>query len=205
MQTLNYMDFFAAAVTLFLIMDPLGNMPVFISILKHLPPKRRRIILIRELCLALIIMLVFLFGGDTVLHFMGLKQESVSIAGGIILFLIAIKMIFPSPGGLTGLAVGEEPFLVPMAIPLMAGPSILASLILMSNQVPNQLGLLTLALVGAWAVNAAILLCSEVLMKVLGERGLTAMERLMGMILVMISVQMLLDGIAHYLDKPIAG
>ncbi len=199
MQTLNYMDFFAAAVTLFLIMDPLGNMPVFISILKHLPPKRRRIILIRELCLALIIMLVFLFGGDTVLHFMGLKQESVSIAGGIILFLIAIKMIFPSPGGLTGLAVGEEPFLVPMAIPLMAGPSILASLILMSNQVPNQLGLLTLALVGAWAVNAAILLCSEVLMKVLGERGLTAMERLMGMILVMISVQMLLDGIAHYL------
>ncbi|WP_417357625.1 YhgN family NAAT transporter [Gallaecimonas pentaromativorans] len=199
------MDFFAAAVTLFLIMDPLGNMPVFISILKHLPPKRRRIILIRELCLALIIMLVFLFGGDTVLHFMGLKQESVSIAGGIILFLIAIKMIFPSPGGLTGLAVGEEPFLVPMAIPLMAGPSILASLILMSNQVPNQLGLLTLALVGAWAVNAAILLCSEVLMKVLGERGLTAMERLMGMILVMISVQMLLDGIAHYLDKPIAG
>ncbi|WP_417361588.1 YhgN family NAAT transporter [Gallaecimonas pentaromativorans] len=193
------MDFFAAAVTLFLIMDPLGNMPVFISILKHLPPKRRRIILIRELCLALIIMLVFLFGGDTVLHFMGLKQESVSIAGGIILFLIAIKMIFPSPGGLTGLAVGEEPFLVPMAIPLMAGPSILASLILMSNQVPNQLGLLTLALVGAWAVNAAILLCSEVLMKVLGERGLTAMERLMGMILVMISVQMLLDGIAHYL------
>ncbi len=205
MQTLNYMDFFAAAVTLFLIMDPLGNMPVFISILKHLPPKRRRLILIRELCLALIIMLVFLFGGDTVLHFMGLKQESVSIAGGIILFLIAIKMIFPSPGGLTGLAVGEEPFLVPMAIPLMAGPSILASLILMSNQVPNQLGLLTLALVGAWAVNAAILLCSEVLMKVLGERGLTAMERLMGMILVMISVQMLLDGIAHYLDKPIAG
>ncbi|MED5525318.1 MAG: YhgN family NAAT transporter [Pseudomonadota bacterium] len=199
------MDFFAAAVTLFLIMDPLGNMPVFISILKHLPPKRRRLILIRELCLALIIMLVFLFGGDTVLHFMGLKQESVSIAGGIILFLIAIKMIFPSPGGLTGLAVGEEPFLVPMAIPLMAGPSILASLILMSNQVPNQLGLLTLALVGAWAVNAAILLCSEVLMKVLGERGLTAMERLMGMILVMISVQMLLDGIAHYLDKPIAG
>ncbi|ROQ24281.1 YhgN family NAAT transporter [Gallaecimonas pentaromativorans] len=199
------MDFFAAAVTLFLIMDPLGNMPVFISILKHLPPKRRRIILIRELCLALIIMLVFLFGGDTVLHFMGLKQESVSIAGGIILFLIAIKMIFPSPGGLTGLAVGEEPFLVPMAIPLMAGPSILASLILMSNQVPNQLGLLTLALVGAWAVNAAILLCSEVLMKVLGERGLTAMERLMGMILVMISVQMLLDGIAHYLDNPIAG
>ncbi|WP_115720327.1 YhgN family NAAT transporter [Gallaecimonas mangrovi] len=192
------MDFFSAAVTLFLIMDPLGNMPVFISILKHLPAKRRRAILVRELCLALLIMLMFLFGGDTILHFMGLKQESVSIAGGIILFLIAIKMIFPSPGGLTGLAVGEEPFLVPMAIPLMAGPSILASLILMSNQVPNHLGLLTLALVGAWVVNAAILLCSEVLMKLLGERGLAAMERLMGMILVMISVQMFLNGIGHY-------
>ncbi|EKE73030.1 YhgN family NAAT transporter [Gallaecimonas xiamenensis] len=193
------MDFFAAAVTLFLIMDPLGNMPVFISILKHLPPKRRRLILVRELCLALGVMLIFLFGGETVLHFLGLKQESVSIAGGIILFLIAIKMIFPSPGGVTGLAVGEEPFLVPMAIPLMAGPSILASLILMSNQAPNQLGLLTLALVGAWAVNAVILLFSEVLMKIMGERGLTAMERLMGMILVMIAVQMFLDGIARYL------
>ena len=192
------MDYFAAAVTLFLIMDPLGNMPVFISILKHLPPKRRRIILVRELLLALGIMLIFLFGGDAVLHFLGLKQESVSIAGAIILFLIAIKMIFPSPGGVTGLAVGEEPFLVPMAIPLMAGPSILASLILMSNQAPQQMGMLTLALVGAWAVNAVILLFSELLMKIMGERGLVAMERLMGMILVMISVQMFLDGIAHY-------
>ncbi|WKE65466.1 YhgN family NAAT transporter [Gallaecimonas kandeliae] len=195
------MDFFAAAVTLFLIMDPLGNMPVFISILRHLPAKRRRRILIRELCLALVIMLLFLFGGDSILHFLGLKQESVSIAGGIILFLIAIKMIFPSPGGVTGLAVGEEPFLVPMAIPLMAGPSILASLILMSNQAPNQMGLLTLALVGAWAVNAMILLFSEVLMKLMGERGLTAMERLMGMVLVMIAVQMFLDGIARYFVK----
>ncbi|WP_341502363.1 YhgN family NAAT transporter [Gallaecimonas sp. GXIMD4217] len=195
------MDFFAAAVTLFLIMDPLGNMPVFISILKHLPAKRRRIILIRELFLALAIMLLFLFGGETVLNFLGLRQESVSIAGGIILFLIAIKMIFPTPGGVTGLAVGEEPFLVPMAIPLMAGPSILAALILLSNQVPDQLGMLTVALVGAWAVNAVILMFSEVLMKVMGERGLTAMERLMGMILVMIAVQMFLDGIGRYLEQ----
>ncbi len=195
------MDFFAAAVTLFLIMDPLGNMPVFISILKHLPAKRRRIILIRELLLALGIMLLFLFGGEVVLNFLGLRQESVSIAGGIILFLIAIKMIFPRPGGVTGLAVGEEPFLVPMAIPLMAGPSILAALILLSNQAPDQIGMLTIALVGAWAVNAVILMFSEVLMKVMGERGLVAMERLMGMILVMIAVQMFLDGIAHYFGQ----
>ena len=193
------MDTFSAAVMLFLIMDPLGNLPVFLSILRHIDPKRRRKVMIRELLFSLAIMMLFLFVGQQILGFLNLRQEAVSIAGGIILFLIAIKMIFPSEGGVTGLAAGEEPFLVPMAIPMIAGPSILASLMLLANQEPARMVDWSLALFMAWAASAVILMFYEVFNKLLGERGLTAVERLMGMLLVMNSVQMLLDGVHHYL------
>ena len=193
------MDTFSAAVMLFLIMDPLGNLPVFLSILRHIDPKRRRKVMVRELLFSLAIMMLFLFVGQQILGFLNLRQEAVSIAGGIILFLIAIKMFFPSEGGVTGLAAGEEPFLVPMAIPMIAGPSILASLMLLANQEPSRMVDWSLALFMAWAASAVILMFYEVFNKLLGERGLTAVERLMGMLLVMISVQMLLDGVHHYL------
>ncbi|MUG27312.1 YhgN family NAAT transporter [Aeromonas salmonicida] len=193
------MDTFSAAVMLFLIMDPLGNLPVFLSILRHIDPKRRRKVMMRELLFSLAIMMAFLFAGQQILNFLNLRQEAVSIAGGIILFLIAIKMIFPSEGGMTGLAAGEEPFLVPMAIPMIAGPSILASLLLLANQEPTRMTDWSLALLMAWGASAVILMFYEVFNKLLGERGLTAVERLMGMLLVMIAVQMLLDGVHHYL------
>ena len=193
------MDTFSAAVMLFLIMDPLGNLPVFLSILRHIDPKRRRKVMMRELLFSLVIMMAFLFVGQQILNFLNLRQEAVSIAGGIILFLIAIKMIFPSEGGVTGLAAGEEPFLVPMAIPMIAGPSILASLLLLANQEPTRMADWSLALLMAWGASAVILMFYEVFNKLLGERGLTAVERLMGMLLVMISVQVLLDGVHHYL------
>ena len=193
------MDTFSAAVMLFLIMDPLGNLPVFLSILRHIDPKRRRKVMMRELLFSLAIMMAFLFAGQQILNFLNLRQEAVSIAGGIILFLIAIKMIFPSEGGVTGLAAGEEPFLVPMAIPMIAGPSILASLLLLANQEPTRMTDWSLALLMAWGPSAVILMFYEVFNKLLGERGLTAVERLMGMLLVMIAVQMLLDGVHHYL------
>ncbi|MBR7631262.1 MAG: YhgN family NAAT transporter [Aeromonas popoffii] len=193
------MDTFSAAVMLFLIMDPLGNLPVFLSILRHLDPKRRRKVMMRELLFSLAIMMAFLLAGQQILDFLNLRQEAVSIAGGIILFLIAIKMIFPSEGGVTGLAAGEEPFLVPMAIPMIAGPSILASLLLLANQEPTRMVDWSLALLMAWGASAVILMFYEVFNKLLGERGLKAVERLMGMLLVMISVQMLLDGVHHYL------
>ncbi len=193
------MDIWSAAVMLFLIMDPLGNLPVFMSVLKTIEPKRRRIILARELCFSLAIMGLFLFSGQQILDFLNVRQESVSIAGGIILFLIALRMIFPQPGGVTGQPVGEEPFLVPLAVPMIAGPSILAALILLANQDPTRMFDWSIALFAAWAVSAAILMFSNVFHRLLGEKGLTAMERLMGMILVMISIQMLLDGVSTYL------
>ena len=193
------MDTWSAAVMLFLIMDPLGNLPIFMSVLKMIEPKRRRFILVRELLFALVILYVFLFSGQAVLDFLNVKQETVSIAGGIILFLIALKMIFPVKGASPiGLAAGEEPYIVPLAIPLIAGPSTLAALILLSNQSPDRMGDWALALGAAWIVSAAILLFSGVVHRILGERGLAAMERLMGMILVMIAIQMFLNGVGTY-------
>lgn len=195
------MDVITAAVMLFLIMDPVGNLPVFLSILRPFPEARRRKIMIRELLISLVVLLVFLFSGQELLNLLNLKQEAVSIAGGIVLFLIAIRMIFPSEGGVTGLAEGEEPLIVPMAIPMIAGPSILAALVLLSHQYPNQMTDWTLALLIAWSASSVILMFHEQVNRFLGERVLTALERLMGMLLVMLSVQMMLDGAEQYLNR----
>jgi multiple antibiotic resistance protein len=192
------MDTWSAAITLFLIMDPRGNLPVFMSVLKTIEPKRRRVVLARELLFSLVIMFTFLFSGQAVLDFLNVRQESVSIAGGIILFLIGLKMIFPQPGGVTGLTSGEEPFIVPLAIPMVAGPSVLAALILLANQDHSRMLDWSMALGAAWLASAAILMLSSTFHRLLGERGLIAIERLMGMILIMISIQMLLDGIGKY-------
>ena len=189
----------SAALLLFLILDPLGNIPVFLSLLKPLPASRRRIVLARELLIALGVLMAFLFGGRYALELMHLRQESVSIAGGIVLFLIGLRMIFPPPEGLMGEIPGGEPFIVPMAIPLVAGPSGMAAVMLMGSNEPGRLSEWSLALLLAWGATAAILFSATYLYRWLGSRVLIAIERLMGMLLVAISVQMLLDGIAAYL------
>ncbi|AUG99088.1 YhgN family NAAT transporter [Pectobacteriaceae bacterium C52] len=194
-------EMISATVLLLLIMDPLGNLPIFMSVLKHLDPKRRRIVLMREMIIALGVMLVFLFAGEKILAVLNLRTETVSISGGIVLFLIAIRMIFPSQeGDSTGLPAGDEPFLVPMAIPLVAGPSILATLMLLSHQYPYQLLHLALALFIAWGISFVILLMSNVFLRLLGDKGVGALERLMGLVLVMLSTQMFLDGVRAYMQ-----
>jgi multiple antibiotic resistance protein len=189
----------SAALLLFLILDPLGNIPVFLSVLKPLSPRRQRIVLVRELLIALVVLMVFLWGGKYALDMMHLRQESVAIAGGIVLFLIGVRMIFPRPEGLMGEIPGGEPFIVPLAIPLVAGPSGMAAVMLMGSNEPARLGEWSLALIIAWGATAAILLSATILYKWLGRSVLTAVERLMGMLLVAISVQMILDGVATYL------
>jgi multiple antibiotic resistance protein len=189
----------SAALLLFLILDPLGNIPVFLSLLKPLSSKRRRWVLIRELLIALGVLFVFLWAGRYVLAAMHLRQESVSIAGGIVLFLIGLKMIFPSPEGMFGEAEEGEPFIVPMAIPLVAGPSGMAAVMLCSTQYPDRMLDWSLALLVAWLGTAVILFSATSLYKLLGKPVLIAVERLMGMLLVAISVQMLLDGVVAYL------
>ena len=193
------MTILSAALLLFLILDPLGNIPVFLSLLKPLAPRRQRAVLVRELLIARAVLMAFLWGGKYALELMHLRQESVAIAGGIVLFLIGIRMIFPRPEGLMGAVPDGEPFIVPMAIPLVAGPSGMAAVMLMGSNEPDRLGEWSLALLLAWGATAAILMSATLLYKLLGARALTALERLMGMLLVAISVQMLLDGVATYL------
>lgn len=193
------METMSAALTLFLIMDPLGNIPLFLALLKDLPPGRQRVVMARELVIALVTLFGFLWGGNYALELLNLRQESVSIAGGIILFLIGLRMIFPSADGIMGEQPEGEPFIVPMAIPMIAGPSGMAAVMLLGSQEPGRMGAWSLALAIAWAATAIILFSATYLQKWLGTRVLTAIERLMGMVIVAISVQMLLDGIASYL------
>ena len=189
------MDVSAAVVTLLLIMDPVGNIPPFLSILKTVPAERRRIVLLREILFAYGVLLVFLFFGTYLLRFLQLEQETLSIAGGIVLFLIALRMIFPREGGFAGEPLEGEPFLVPLAIPLFAGPSTLAALLLLQQSSPGDSTSLLIAVTIAWAIGGTILLSSTFFYRVLRERGLIAIERLMGMLLVMVSVQMLVNGL----------
>jgi small neutral amino acid transporter SnatA (MarC family) len=193
------MTIVSAALLLFLILDPLGNVPVVLSLLRPLEPRRQRLVMLRELVIALVVLLVFLWFGKYALELMHLRQESVSIAGGIVLFLIGIRMIFPPPEGLMGELPGGEPFIVPVAIPMIAGPSGMAAVMLMGSQEPDRMGAWSLALMIAWVATAVILMSATVLYKWLGIRVLIAVERLMGMLLVAISVQMFLDGIGAYL------
>ena len=189
----------AAALLLFLILDPLGNIPVFLSLLKGLTPARQRVVIMRELLIALAVLMLFLWAGRYLLELMHLRQESVSIAGGIILFLIGLRMIFPPSEGIMGELPEGEPFIVPMAIPMIAGPSGMAAVMLLGSQEPGRMGEWSLALAIAWAATALILFSATYLQKWLGTRVLTAIERLMGMVIVAISVQMLLDGLTGYL------
>jgi multiple antibiotic resistance protein len=196
------MDVYAAVVTLLLIMDPIGNIPPFLSILKNVPVERRRIVLAREIVFAYAVLLVFLFLGAYELRFLRLEQETLSISGGIVLFLIALRMIFPHEGGVTGDTLEGEPFLVPLAIPLFAGPSTLAALLLLQRTSPGDSTSLLIAVTIAWAIGGAILLSSTFFYRVLRERGLIAIERLMGMLLVMVAVQMLVNGLKVLLQRP---
>lgn len=196
------MDTLSAFVTLVFVMDPLGNVPIFLSVLKDVEGRRRHWVIFRELLIALFVLLLFLYAGASLLDALKLKEESISIAGAIILFLIALRMIFPSPYGLMGDTPDGEPFIVPLAIPAVAGPSALAITMLLVNTDPTRMLDWTVAVVGAWAVVAVLLMASSLLSRALGHRGLIAMERLMGMILVIIAVQMFFDGVQSFLHLP---
>ncbi|MFO1450981.1 MAG: MarC family protein [Opitutaceae bacterium] len=193
------MTLFSAAATLLLILDPFGNIALFNSILGRIPPERRRRVLVREVIFAYVLLILFLLVGGRLLGFLGLQQSSLSIAGGIMLFMIAIGMVFPKSGVTFGAESGdEEPFIVPLATPLIAGPSGMAFLLLLASQHPGRLGEWTLAVTAASAVTAAILILGDRLLILLGNRGMRAIERLMGMILTLVAVQMILNGLSLY-------
>ena len=189
------MTLLSAIFLLIIIMDPIGNVPVFLSILKNIPVERRRKIIIRELLIALFVLLFFLFIGQFILQSLQISESSLGIAGGIMLFLIAIKMIFPGASAMTTHDEIIEPLVVPLAIPLIAGPSAIAAVILLKAQEPNMWPEWALAVVVACFISGVILVSAETLAQKLGERALLAIERLMGILLMLVSVDLILDGI----------
>jgi len=199
------MKLVSAILTLFLVMDPIGNVPVFMSYLKDVKEGRRARVVARESVFALLILLSFLFFGPALMSVLGIAKESLYISGGVLLFLISVGMIFPGSGHLgmlTDDATEGEPFIVPLAVPLVAGPSAMATIMIFASQ-PESLWLWVEALVAAWALTAAILMLAPGFSRILGPRGLRACERLMGMVLTVLAVQMFLDGVGYFLaHKP---
>lgn len=196
------MEIISAATLLFLVMDPLGNIPVFLSVLEDVAPGRRNRVLVRELVLAFVVLVFLLFFGQFVMGFLQLTEHSIRIAGGIILFLIALKMVFPvKRAAWTSDELHGEPLLVPLAVPMVAGPSAMAVVMLLSSDSPDRMLDWVIALFAAWLLTSLILLSANGLKRFLGKRGLIAMERLMGMLLIALSVQMLLEGISAYLSS----
>jgi len=189
------MSFVSAALLLFLVMDPLGNILLFVGALQNVPPARRARVVARELVIAYAVLVLFLFTGEHLMNWLGISNQALSIAGGIVLFLIALRMVFPSAEHSLAEQVSGEPLIVPLAIPYVAGPSTLATLMLMMSREPSRwptwLGALTLA----WVVSAAILVLGGRLSRFLGKRGLLALERLMGLLLVALAVEMFIEGL----------
>ena len=191
---------FYAALTLFLVMDPVGNIGMWLPILEAVPPRRRRWVIVRENVIALVALVAFLFFGPALLRTLKVQMPALEVAGGVVIFLIALRLIFESPGGLFGGDdVEGEPLIVPLAIPLLAGPSAMATVMLLSTQVASSATVLV-GLVAAWLVGLVILLAASRIARLLGRRGMTAVQRLMGLLLTVIAVQMFMSGTMHYLE-----
>ncbi len=193
------MDIFGIAVLLFFVMDPFGNIAIYLAALKNVAPKRRVLVALRELLFALGLLMLFLSCGDSILSGLGLSREATAIAGGIILCVIAMRLIFPPPQGVLGELPDGEPLLVPLATPAVAGPSALAVLLTLHSTWTGPLWELYLGVFLAWLAVAVLLLQASFLQRFLGSRGLTAVERLTGMLLIMLSVDMLLDNLQSIL------
>ncbi|MBT8102917.1 MAG: NAAT family transporter [Gammaproteobacteria bacterium] len=191
----------SAIVLLFLVIDPFGNVPFFVAALKNVDPARRRRVIVRELLIAYVVMIAFLFFGQPLLRVLGISGPALTIAGGVILFLIALRMVFPMRGRTAQEEIDGEPFIVPLAIPYVAGPSVLAVEMLLMSDEPGRWPVWLIAISAAWAATSIIVLFGSQVAERLGSRGLIAIERLMGMILVAIAIQMFLTGADTYFGR----
>lgn len=195
------MTLVSAALLLFLVMDPLGNIPLFLTALNRVAADRRRYVVVRELLIALAVLIFFLFAGQFALDLLQISEPALSISGGVILLMIAVRMVFPSHNGSMAELVDQEPFVVPLAIPYVAGPSALATSLLLMSREPDRWPVWLLAVLMAWVASSIILLFASSMRRFLSERGLTAIERLMGMVLVTISIQMMMTGVEEFLGQ----
>ncbi len=195
----NY-TFLSATILLILITDPIGNISIFANALKHVAPERRPWVISREIMIAFALLLTFMFVGEGFLRVMNLSELSLQIGGGVILFLIALRMVFPPPAGLDE-EILIEPLIVPLAIPMIAGPSALATVLLLVSQQPERRVEWIGALCVSMAVSAVVLLSAERIQRVIGDRVVLALERLMGLVLVSVAIEMLLRGLKIFMQQ----
>lgn len=195
------MTLLSAAVLMFFVMDPLGNVPFFLAALRHVEPKRQRRVIARELLIALAVLIFFLFAGQYVLDVLHVSATALRISGGVVLLLIAMRMIFPTPEKSMREDLAGEPFIVPLAVPYTAGPSALATELLLVSGEPERWPVWLGAVLLAWLATALILYFATGVSRYLGERGLIAVERLMGMLLITVAVQMLMDGLGQAIAR----
>jgi MarC family membrane protein len=193
-------EFVSAVILLALVTDPFGNVPIVNAMLAGVPAQRRRLVILRECAIAFALLMGFMLGGHKFLEVMRLSETSLTIAGGVILFMIAIRMVFPGSGGALGGDTDGEPFIVPLAIPFIAGPSALATVMLMATREPAKLGMWALAIAATMAIVTVVLLAGEQLQRWMGNRVMHAIERLMGLILTAMAVEMLLGGIRAFVE-----
>lgn len=191
--------FLSALILLLLVLDPLGSLPIFIPIMREVPKERRTRVALREVSLAFIVLLAFMFGGEAFLRVMHLSERSLEVAGGVILLMVAIRMIFSQQGeSVYGVAAGKEPFIFPLAVPLLAGPSAMATVLLLASRQPERIWEWIGALAVAMWVCGALLLGAERIRKLVGDQVVSALEKLMGLVLTAIAVEMILAGLKRY-------
>jgi MarC family membrane protein len=200
---MNY-TFASATILLLLITDPVGNIPMFANALKHVAPQRRPWVILREILIAFALLLTFMFVGEGFLRVMNLSELSLQIGGGVILFLIALRMVFP-PAATAEAEITTEPLIVPLAIPAIAGPSALATVLLLVSQQPERRMEWIAALCVTMLVCAAVLVSAERIQRLIGDRLVMAVERLMGLVLVSVAIEMLLRGIRTFVQQIAAG
>jgi small neutral amino acid transporter SnatA (MarC family) len=191
-------SFFSALVVLLLVLDPLGNLPIMLSLLKNVPPEKRSRLIMLECLIAFSALLVFMLTGSAFLELIHLSDRALQVAGGVILFMVAVRLVFPGPTGVFGDLGDRPPLIFPLAIPLIAGPSAVATVLLMASRQPERMLEWTAALACAMVVTTIILLSGGWLLRILGEAVLSAIEKLMGLILTAVAVEMILEGTYQY-------
>ena len=192
-------SFASALILLLLVLDPLGSLPIFISVMRGVAPARRTRVAVREACIAFAVLLAFMLGGQGFLSVMRLSERSLEVAGGVILLIIAMRMIFSAGSDLYAAdGSGREPFVFPLAVPLLAGPSAMATVLLLASRQPGRLLEWTAALTVAMLVCGAVLLLADRIRRLLGHSVVAAIEKLMGLVLTAIAVEMILAGLKRY-------
>jgi len=195
-------SFLSAFILLLLVLDPLGSLPIFIPVMRDVPPERRNWVALREVGIAYAVLFGFMFFGDAFLRVMRLSERSLEVAGGVILLMVAIRMIFSHEGGVYGTPEGKEPFIFPLAVPLLAGPSAMATVLLLASHQPDRVMAWAGALTCAMAVSGAVLMLCDRIRKLLGDSVVSALEKLMGLVLTAIAVEMCLAGLKRYFMAP---